>query len=1020
VTQPFRLPVGGAIDRGRVLNFRFDGRVYEGHPGDTLASALLANGVRLVARSFKYHRRRGIFSAGAEEPSALVQLETGAASEPNRRATEIELYDGLRAASQHAWPNLAVDFSAFAGVLGPLIPAGFYYKTFIHPRALWAALWEPVLRHMAGLGRAPALPDSSRYDKRHVHCDVLVVGGGPAGLAAALAAGRSGARVILADSDPVFGGALIRRDYRTPGGDGAAWAEGAVAELAGLPETRLLPATTVTGHYDGNYLVAVERVGERLGPESPAGLPRQRLWHIRARRVVLATGALERPLVFPDNDRPGIMLASAALTYLSRYAVMPGRRAVLFADNDDAYALAAALAAAGIAVAAIVDPRAAPGAAALRRVAGMPLYPGHAVVGTAGRKALHRVWIRRVSGPGSAYATDPEHGQSTAIDCDLLAVSGGWNPTLHLFAQSVVAQGQGRLRFDEQIAAFVPDTSGAAGDAGVECVGAARGSFALGACLAEGAEAGARAAALCGFGALGSALGSGGEMSALPAPGDGVEAAPAPLSPVFPRKGARRAFVDLHNDVTAADIALAAREGYGAVEHMKRYTTLGMGADQGKTGNIAALALLAALTGRGIDQTGTTTFRPPYVPVAYGLLAGREHGRLADPVRVTPMHDWHVAAGAVFEDVGQWQRPRHYPQAGEDMAASVRRECLAVRDGVALLDASTLGKIEIAGRDAERLLDRIYTNRWQNLGVGRCRYGVMCKDDGMVFDDGVGTRLAPDRFLITTTTGNAGAVMDWLEEWLQTEWPDLDVFCTAVTEKWANATLVGPRAREVLGALAPRLLLDSAAFPLMQMREADVAGIPARVFRVSFSGELSYEINVPADHGLDLWERLIAAGMPHGITPYGTEAMHVLRAEKGYIIVGQETDGSVTPIDLGMGALVSREKDFLGRRSLARSDTARADRRQLVGVLPDNPEEVLPEGAQLVAESGRTRPAAMIGHVTSSYFGARLGRSFALALVAGGRGRHGEPVWAPLPGRSVAAHLCPPVFYDIDNRHRDG
>jgi sarcosine oxidase subunit alpha len=1005
------LAVGGAIDRGRVLNFRFDGRSYEGHPGDTLASALLANGVRLVGRSFKYHRRRGIFSAGSEEPSALVRLETGGATEPNCRATEIALYDGLYAAGQHAWPSLSLDVGAFAGVLGALLPAGFYYKTFIHPRALWAALWEPVLRHMAGLGRAPALPDPSRYDKRHTHCDVLVVGGGPAGLAAALAAGRSGARVILADSDRVFGGALLHRAYRIEGGDGAAWAAGVVGQLRAMPEVRLLPATTVTGHYDGNYLVAVERVGERLGPNSPAGLPRQRLWHIRAGRVVLATGALERPLVFPDNDRPGIMLASAALTYLQRYAVTPGRRAVLFVDNDDAYALAAALAAADITVAAIVDPRAAPGTAALRRAAGMPLLPGHAVVGTAGRKALRRVWIRRVSGPGPAYGRGSEHGQRMAIDCDLLAVSGGWNPTLHLFAQA-----QGRLRFDERIAAFVPDTPGGAGDPAPECVGAARGSFALAACLAEGAEAGARAASLCGFGASR----SGGEMTLQPPVDDAVEAAPAPLSPLFPRNGAGRAFVDLHNDVTAADIALAAREGYGALEHMKRYTTLGMGTDQGKTGNIAGLALLAALTGRGIEETGTTTFRPPYVPVAYGLLAGREHGRLADPVRITPMHDWHVAAGAVFEDVGQWRRPRYYPHRAEAMTAAVRRECLAVRERVALLDASTLGKIEIAGRDAGRLLDLVYINRWQNLAVGRCRYGVMCKDDGMVFDDGVGTRLAPDRFLVTTTTGNAGAVIDWLEEWLQTEWPDLEVFCTAVTEEWANATLVGPRAREVLGALAPRLVLDRASFPFMQMREADVAGIPARVFRVSFSGELSYEINVPADHGLALWERLIAAGTPYGITPYGTEAMHVLRAEKGYIMVGQETDGSVTPIDLGLGGLVSREKDFLGRRSLARSDTARADRRQLVGVLPDNPEEILPEGAQLVAEPGATPPAAMIGHVTSSYSGARLGRSFALALVAGGRGRHGQPVWASLPGRTVAAHLCPPVFYDIDNRRRDG
>ena len=553
-------------------------------------------------------------------------------------------------------------------------------------------------------------------------------------------------------------------------------------------------------------------------------------------------------------------------------------------------------------------------------------------------------------------------------------------------------------------------------DAAVECVGAARGSFALRACLTEGAAAGARAAQQCGFGV--------GEPPALPEVEDSADSAPAPLSIALSTnralQGARRAFVDLHNDVTAADIALAAREGYGAVEHAKRYTTLGMGTDQGKTGNLPALALLAAMTGRGIAATGTTTSRPPYVPVAYGLLAGRERGRLADPVRITPMHDWHVAAGAVLEDVGQWKRPRYYPQPGEDMAAAVRRECLAVRDRVALLDASTLGKIEVFGRDAGRFLDRIYVNHWQNLAIGRCRYGLTCREDGMVFDDGVGTRLAPDRFFLTTTTGNAGPVVDWLDEWLQTEWPDLEVFCTPLTEEWATATLVGPRAREVLSALAPRLALDPAAFPFMQMREADVAGIPARIFRVSFSGELSYEINVPADHGLILWERLIAAGMPYGITPYGTEAMHVLRAEKGYIIVGQETDGSVTPVDLGLGALVSLDKDFLGRRSLHRSDTARANRKQLVGLLPDNPEDMLPEGAQLVAQLGGAPPLPMIGHVTSSYFGARIGRSFALALVEAGRARHGDQVLAPLPDRIIAARICPPAFYDTGGRRRDG
>ena len=998
MTQPFRLPRGGQIDRGRILRFSFDGQDYEGHPGDTLASALLANGVRLVARSFKYHRPRGIFTAGPEEPSALVQLETGGFTEPNRRATDIALYDGLRAASQHAWPRLENDLGALIGGVAPLFPAGFYYKTFIRPRGLWRYLWEPALRHMAGLGHAPASRDPSRYDKRHTHCDVLVIGAGPAGLSAALAAGRSGARVILADSDPLFGGALLRRAYRIGEEDGTAWAAEAVTELAAMPEVRLLPATTVLGRYDDNYFVAAERVGDLLGPAAPAGLPRLRLWHIRARHIVLATGALERPLVFPGNDRPGVMLASAVESYIRHYAVLPGRRAVVFADNDDAYRTAATLTEAGAEIAAIVDPRDKPGLATQQIVRAIPLYTGCMVVGTGGHKALRRVTIRPIAGNGS----------DTIIDCDLLAVSGGWNPTLHLYAQA-----QGRTRFDEGIAASVPDGE----VAGVEVIGAARGSFALSQCLAEGAAAGARAATSCGF--------ASGEISEPPLVPD-EETGPSRLSLLPLPQGGRHAFVDLHNDVTAADIALAAREGFIASEHVKRYTTLGMGTDQGKTGNVAGLALLATMTGRDIGETAPTTFRPPYVPVAFGLLAGRAKGRLAEPVRVTPMHEWHIAAGAVFEDVGQWKRARYYPRPEEDMMAAVRRECLAARDGVALLDASTLGKIEVAGPDAGRFLDRIYINRWQNLGVGHCRYGVMCREDGMVFDDGVGARLAPDRFFLTTTTGNAAAVFDWLEEWLQTEWPELDVFCTSVTEEWANATLVGWAARDVLALLAPGLALDSAAFPHMTMREADIGGIPARIFRVSFSGELSYEINVPADQGLELWERLIAVGELFGITPYGTEAMHVMRAEKGYIIVGQETDGSVTPVDVGFGALVARDKDCLGRRSLARSDTVRLDRKQLVGLLPDNPGDVIPEGAQLVAVLGDVplvMPGphpGMIGHVTSSYFGARIGRSFALGLVQNGRSRHGERVWAPLPDRPIAARICPPVFYDPEGARRDG
>jgi sarcosine oxidase subunit alpha len=968
VTQPFRLPSGGRIDRSRTVRFRFDGRGYEGHPGDTLASALLANGVRLVARSWKFHRPRGIFAAGMEEPSALVRL----ADEPNRRATDVALYDGLVASSQHAWPSLGLDLAAPIGWLGRLFPAGFYYKMFFRSPTLWHRVWEPLLRRMAGLGEAPQKTDPARYDKVHAHCDVAIVGAGPAGLAAALAAGRSGARVILLEADRELGGSLLRR----PGQIEPDWVEGIAAELSALPEVRVLTGAAAFGRYDGNYLMAAER-GRR-----------DRLWHIRARRVVLASGAIERPPVFPGNDRPGVMLAGAVEAYVNRYAVAPGRRAVLFANNDDAYHAAAALRAAGITMTAIVDPRPEPGDAARASVQGVPLYLSHAVVATNGRHGLQQVTIRSL--------TD---GAAPRIDCDLLAVSGGWNPAVHLFAHA-----GGRLRYDEALAAFLPDRES---DAAIEPAGAAAGSFDLAGCLAEGAEAGIRAAVACGFSPTVPAL-----LSVAP-----VATRAGQDLWLDPGKDGRKSFVDLHNDVTAADIGLAAREGFTAIEHVKRWTTLGMGTDQGKTGNVLGLALLSREVGRAIADTGTTTFRPPFfMPVSFGLLAGRERGAFFEPIRRTPLHDWHVAAGAVFEDVGQWKRPRYYPRPGETpgetMDQAVRRECLAARDGVALLDASTLGKIEVSGPDAARFLDRPYINRWANLPVGRCRYGVMCRDDGMVFDDGVGTRLAADRFFITTTSGNAGAVLDWFEEWLQTEWPELDVFCTSLTEEFANATLVGPRVRDVLAVLAPRL--DLAAFPFMAMREADIAGIAARIFRVSFSGELSYEINVPAEAAPALWERLIEAGQAYGITPYGTEAMHVLRAEKGYFMVGQETDGSVTPLDLGLAV---KAEDFLGRRSLSRPDTARADRKQLVGLLPDDPNLVIPEGAQLIAERQST---AMLGHVTSSYFGPRIGRGFALALVKGGRQLHNTPVWAYHLGQTFPAQICSPVFYDPGGRRRDG
>jgi sarcosine oxidase subunit alpha len=948
--QAFRRRAGGRIDRTRTLAFTFDGQGHAGHPGDTLASALLANGVRTVARGIETGRPRGIFSAGAEEPNALVQVLSGASAEPMLRATEIELYDGLRA------------------------------------------------HGLAGKGVVPTEPDPARYDKAYAHCDVLVVGGGPAGLAAAYAAGTAGARVMLLDERPELGGDLLGSRALLDGAPAMDWVTEIAGRLGLLPRVRVLVRTTAVGYYDHNHVVAVERRTDHLGLAAPAHVSRQRLWHIRSRRVVLATGAHERPIVFTDNDRPGIMLASAARTYANRYGVLPGRRAVVFTTNDSAYPAALDLLDAGVDVAGVVDVRPWPAGTWAHRLAdrGVRVLRGYAIFGT--DEGRHGEL-------DCVLAGDRRGGEIEAIDCDLLAVSGGWNPAVHLFSQS-----QGRLRFDTGLAAFVPDVSVQA-----ECsVGAARGEFGLSAAIADGLRTGAACAAQCGFS----------PSNDLHPPPDSAYAQEPPEAcwavPAREPDAERRQFVDLQRDVTVSDLARATAAGMRSIEHVKRFTTAGTANDQGKTSGAVTIGVLSEQLGQPPAQTGTTTFRPPYVPVLFGLLAGRDRGRLSDPIRVTPMHEWHVRNGAVFEDVGQWKRPWYYPRPGEDMAAAVRRECTAARHGVAVLDASTLGKIDVRGPDAAEFLDRIYTGAFSTLRVGSCRYGVMCKADGMVFDDGVTARLGPEQYLMTTTTGNAAAVLDWLEEWLQTEWPDLRVWCTSVTDHWATVAIVGPRSRDVLAVLAPDLAVDNESFPFMTMRAATVGGAPARVFRISFSGELAYEVNMPAWYGLALWEAVLAAGAPYGIMPYGTETMHVLRAEKGYLIVGQETDGTTTPQDLGLAWAVSSKKaDFVGKRSHRRVDTSRPDRKCLVGLLPDDPDEVLPEGAQLVATPAEP-PVPMLGHVTSSYHSAALGRSFALALVAGGLRRLGQRLYAPLVDRSVAVTVTEPVCYDPEGARRDG
>jgi sarcosine oxidase subunit alpha len=1006
MTQSFRLPEGGLIERGQPRGFRFDGRDYQGYAGDSLASALLANGVHLVARSFKYHRPRGISAAGYEETNALVQLGHDPRTDPNQLATLVELSDGLEARSQNRWPSLDFDVNVINGVFSRLMPSGFYYKTFKWPAALWMH-YEHVIRHAAGMGLAPRERDPDRYDQTNAHCDVLVVGAGPAGLSAALAAARTGARVILAEQDRRLGGALLGRPGETIDAAPALdWVRDAEAELRETPEVRLLSRTSAYAYFDHNFLGLIERVTDHL-VEKPDELPRQRLWKVRAKQVVLATGAIERPLVFSDNDRPGTMLAGACQTYVNRYAVKPGSKAVVFTNNDGAYGAALDMAAAGIEIAAVVDLRSQPDGPMTERAeaAGLSILADHAIVATEGDKRVRRVRVAPLSEEGNRV-----FGPGEAIDCDLVAVSGGWNPTVHLMSQST-----GKIGWNEELGCFVPGESAQA----ERSAGTCNGTFGLASCLAEGAAAGQEAAAQAGFKTKGrkKAAPKAEDHGFLPARWMWIVPSDQPLG-----RGGKH-FIDHQNDVTAADLKLALREGYRSIEHLKRYTTTGMGTDQGKTSNVNAIGLVAGETGRAVPEVGVTTFRPPFTPVTFGVFAGRDVDDLLDPVRRTPMHGWHEQAGALFEDVGQWKRAWYYPRDGEDMHAAVQREVAAVRQSIGILDATTLGKIDIQGTDTAEFLNRIYTNAWLKLEVGKCRYGLMLGEDGMVKDDGVTARLGEHHFLMTTTTGNAAPVLAHLEEYLQTEWPELDVRCTSVTEQFATISIAGPNSRRLLDELTEDIELSPNDFAHMTLKEGHVAGIPARVFRVSFTGESAFEINVPASYGLTLWQTLMAAGEKYGITPYGTEAMHVLRAEKGFIIVGQETDGSTNPLDLGMDWIVSKKKDFVGRRSLYRSDMAKTDRKQLVGIVTDDPNAVLPEGAQLV-EPDKARPAPpmpMVGHVSSSYMSPNVGRSIALALVKGGRERRGQSLVAPLlDGRRVNCSITDPVFFDPEGERLRG
>jgi len=993
-----RIKGKGRLTPAKTVRFNFDGTLLTAVEGDTLASALIANGIHLTGRSFKYHRPRGMLSAGFEEPNALMDVGRDAVRRtPNIRATVQEVYDGMQAKSQNRWPSLAFDVGGLNNLASPFFAAGFYYKTFMWPKAAWKKVYEPIIRAAAGLGVAPKEPDPDHYANHFVHCDVLVIGGGASGLSAALAAAHAGAQVILCDEQPETGGALHHEtDTMIGGQSGWEWAQAVTAELRAMDNVRVLTRTTAFGYQAQNHVGLVERVTEHLANPDPA-LPRERLWQVRARQVIIATGAIERHMVFANNDRPGIMLASAARTYLNHFGVAVGAKVGVYTACDSAWAAAFDLKQAGVSVPAIVDVRADPDPALVARAKelGIEVLAGQAVLDTSGSLRVKSMKVGRSSG-----------GATRTIPIDALIMSAGWTPSVHMYSQS-----RGKVVWDEQSQRFLP------GRNVQDCVsvGACNGIDDLNDALAGAAQAGQEAAT-----AAGSAKGSAWAVPEAEAQTswDGSmmgSAAGAGADTTV------KAFVDFQNDVTAKDIRLAVREGMHSIEHVKRFTTNGMATDQGKTSNIHGLAIAAEMLDKPLPQVGLTTFRSPYTPVTFGAIVNHSRGPLFDPTRRTPMHGWEEAQGAVFEDVGQWKRAWYYPRAGEDMHQAVNRECRTVREAAGMFDASTLGKIEVVGPDAAEFLNLMYTNSWDKLEPGRCKYGIMLREDGFIYDDGVVGRMAEDRFHVTTTTGGAPRVMHHMEDYLQTEFPHLKVWLTSTTEQWAVIAVQGPKAREIIAPLVEGIDLSNEALPHMSVREGKICGVPTRLFRMSFTGEAGYEVNVPADYGEAVWQALWERAEPLGACAYGTETMHVLRAEKGYIIVGQDTDGTVTPDDAGLNWAVAKKKpDFVGIRGMKRPDLVGGGRKQLVGLVTKDPNTVLEEGAQIVADPNQALPMTMIGHVTSSYWSENCGRSIAMAVVVDGRALKGKTLYVPMPDRTIEVEVSDTVFIDKEGVRLNG
>ena len=998
MSNNLRINKNNFIDQTVRISFKFNGKKLFGYKGDTLASALLANNIHLVGRSFKYHRPRGIMTCGSEEPNAIVQIGNDPSlTDPNVRATEIELYEGLEAFSQNCWPSVNFDVGGINNFLSPLLPAGFYYKTFMWPASFWEK-YEFFIRHSAGLGKSPTKPDQDLYDHQYAHFDVLIIGGGISGILSAKLSAEKGLNTMLVDDKNYLGGSTIYQDdniFKINNENSNQWIKKQIEDLKKLPNLIIKNRTSVAAFHGYNYLLARENLNDHLNSYERKGNIRQRLWKIRAKKVVIATGAIERPLVFSNNDRPGIILSSSIKKYIDYYGVKTGKNISLFTNNDSAYETAISLNKSGVNVKVIIDIRENSNSILSEQVekSGIKILKGYTVIDTDGHKRIKSFDVMKLSKDGESVV-----GNKITYKSDCLGISGGWTPMVHLFTQS-----GGKLKFRNNDNVFIPDENKTPSNQ--ISVGSSNGDFELDDVINNTVKnikifLGIDKNDFDNLNIKCSKEKQKRNIWLLPSN--------KPISKTKP-------FLDFQNDSTAKDVKLALREGFKSIEHVKRYTTTGMGTDQGKLSNMHALGIIADTTGTNMGELGTTTFRPPYTPLTFGAIVGRNVGKFFDHTRRTAIHDWHVKNKAEFENVGQWKRPWYFPKNGETMHQAVQRESKAARESAGILDASTLGKIDIQGEDASEFLNRVYTNAWSKLAIGKCRYGLMLNEDGMVYDDGVTTRLGENHYIMTTTTGGAANVLSKLEDYLQTEWPELNVYLTTVTDQYSTMSICGPNSKKIIKKIIPSLDLSDESFPHMSFKNSKIDNVNCRIMRISFTGEHSYEINVQSNYAKDVWERCIEAGKEFNITPYGTETMHLLRAEKGFIITGQDTDGTLTPSDLQMDWIIGKKKyDFIGKRSLYRSDTIREDRKQLVGLLTDDPKEVLEEGAQLV--ESLEKPIDMLGHVTSSYFSPNLNKSIALAVVRSGKKLKGKKLIVPMENKNINVTITDTVFYDKENK----